>query len=206
MNPPLEVNEDQFSLQNYKSYQLQPVHVNIESPADQEQAVPPYPHSSQDDQPPAYEPPNETSNVSQPNSVDSVHGYNQKQAGLLWLACFAYGLYSLLLGSFTSDCNWDMIILGILLILWSSGIQWTQVQDKEDHLLLTWGPLRWILCGMGKEKIGYEDIKDYSITNTCFYGFGIPCCTGLKLFTTCSCGCKQDSSITCQRNISRNEC
>ena len=44
---------------------------------------------------------------------------------------------------------------------------------------------------MGKEKIKYENIKYYSITKTCAFGFGIICCTGLKLFSICSCCCGQ---------------
>eukprot|EP01084_Bolivina_argentea_P161746 281539_1 len=66
---------------------------------------------------------------------------------------------------------------------------WVQVEDKGDYLLVTYGPLRWALCGMGKEKFRYEDIKDHAITNSCAYGHGIAGCTALKLFSSCSCCC-----------------
>eukprot|EP01084_Bolivina_argentea_P004346 8270_1 len=42
---------------------------------------------------------------------------------------------------------------------------------------------------MGKEKIRYRDIHHVSVSRSCFYGFGIPCCTSIKLFNTCSCCC-----------------
>ena len=183
-NPPLQVNDVQHPYQNYQSDQ--PMNVKVVSP--EQQAPPQYSYSSQNNQPPINQP-IATNVVYPPNSVNVVNGYNKKQSGSLWIACLIYGIWLAASGSYGGDYN--SALQGILLILWSFGIHWNQVQDKGDHLLLTWGPLRWCLCGMGKEKIKYRDIKYYAITKTCFYGFGIPCCTALKLFTTCTCGCGQ---------------
>ena len=93
-----------------------------------------------------------------------------------------YGYYSM-------DGN---AIFGILLILWGISTIWVNVEDRGDHLLIRYGPCRWMLCGMGKEKIPYRSIKDYEVTQTCFYGWGIGpggICNGssVKLFNTCSC-------------------
>ena len=81
------------------------------------------------------------------------------------------------------------IIYAILLLSWAFATIWTQIEDREDHLLITYGPWRFFLCGMGKEKIPYDIITDFEITQTCSYGFGIPNCSTIKLFNTCSCCC-----------------
>lgn len=76
------------------------------------------------------------------------------------------------------------------MVLISCAQIWTQVEDKGDYLLVTYGPCRWILCGMGKEKIYYDNIHKYTETRSCMYGAGIPHCSGVKLFNTCSCCCR----------------
>jgi len=78
---------------------------------------------------------------------------------------------------------------GIVYIIIGLAIMYFQVEDKGDYLLVTSGPMRWGLCGEGKEKIKYSEIRDYEVTKTCFFGFGLPCCTSVKLFNSCTCCC-----------------
>ena len=124
-----------------------------------------------------------------PNALPAVNGYNKTQHGSLWIVLLVVGFISLCSGIFARDGGSSL--RGLLCIIWSIGIMWNNVQDKGDHLLITYGPCRWVLCGMGREKIKYSNIKDYAISRSCTYGFGIPCCSGLKLFSTCSCCCGQ---------------
>ena len=60
-----------------------------------------------------------------------------------------------------------------LFIYWAIATIYINIEDRGDHLLIRYGPCRWCICGMGKEKIPYKNIKDFQITRTCFYGFGI---------------------------------
>lgn len=78
---------------------------------------------------------------------------------------------------------------GIAYIIMGLATMYFQVEDKGDYLLVTSGPMRWGLCGEGKEKIKYADIRDYEVSKTCFFGFGMPCCTSVKLFNSCTCCC-----------------
>lgn len=78
---------------------------------------------------------------------------------------------------------------GIAYCVIGLAIMYFQVEDKGDYLLVTSGPMRCGLCGEGKEKIKYSDIRDYEVTKTCFWGFGMPCCTSVKLFNSCTCCC-----------------
>ena len=89
------------------------------------------------------------------------------------------------------------IVGGIIFLFWVFATFWIQVEDRGDHLLLTFGPCRWCLCGTGKEKIPYKNIRDYQISKSCFYGFGLPCCTSIKLFNSCSIGCCGKSGRCC---------
>eukprot|EP00483_Globobulimina_turgida_P002202 UN02204 len=74
---------------------------------------------------------------------------------------------------------------------------WIQVEDRGDHLLLTTGPCRWAVCGCGKEKIPYRNIRDFGVTQTCFYGRGIHHCSSVKLFNQCSCCCGDNRARCC---------
>eukprot|EP01084_Bolivina_argentea_P061331 112081_1 len=144
-------------------------------------------------------------------------GYRRRQCGCLWILLLLAGIsqvVNFLLPIFVDYDNMDTdtnddtnindedasnakmqrinrsnIIQGIILICWAIATIWTQIEDRGNHLLLTYGPCRWLLCGMGKEKIAYDKIRDYQISKSCFYGFGLPCCTSIKLFNTCSCCC-----------------
>ena len=159
----------------------------------------------------------------------TIVGYKMRQCGCLWILYILGGmiyinlyiiyiyiytyihiLYYLGLGllgrfieilllNYWADSN--SLIYGILLICWALATIWTQIEDRGDHLLLTYGPWRWCLCGMGKEKIPYDLITDFEITKTCSYGFGINCNT-VKLFNTCSCFCGP-SAKCCKQNTVR---
>lgn len=91
------------------------------------------------------------------------------------------------------------IIYAVLLICWAFATLWTEIEDRGDHLLLTYGPCRFFLCGMGKEKIPYDLIMDFEISQTCSYGFGINCNT-VKLFNTCSC-CSADAKLCGHKTV-----
>jgi len=83
----------------------------------------------------------------------------------------------------------DCIGYGIALFIIGMATMYIYVRDGGDHLLLETGPCRWLLCGYGVEKVRYEDIYHYSVSRSCFYGFGLPCYTSIKLFNSCSCCC-----------------
>ena len=51
-----------------------------------------------------------------------------------------------------------------------------------DHLRVEYGPLRYCLCGMGKTKIMYKDIKHWEVSRSCSYGFGVSFGMNIKLF------------------------
>ena len=102
------------------------------------------------------------------------------------------------------DCeNYPGQLLGYAIcgILWGIATMWTQIEDRGDYLLLTYGPCRWLLCGMGKEKVYYRNIRDYQISKSCFYGFGLPSCSSIKLFNTCSCCCGDNGSLCGHKTI-----
>eukprot|EP01084_Bolivina_argentea_P272703 464378_1 len=134
-----------------------------------------------------------------------MSGYTRQQCGCLWILFLIGGLLGL--GSFFSFmacadspqgiiCNRVPVYIGtdsnifycILFICWGLATIWLKIEDRGEHLLIHYGPCRWMLCGMGKEKIPYDRIRDFEVTQTCSYGFGINCNT-VKLFNTCSCCC-----------------
>ena len=92
------------------------------------------------------------------------------------------------------------VFYAILLLGWAFATIWTEIEDRGDHLLLTYGPCRFFLCGMGKEKIPYDLIMDFEITQTCSYGHGINCNT-VKLFNTCSCCCGSDAELCGHKTV-----
>ena len=67
------------------------------------------------------------------------------------------------------------IAFSVLLIFYVFASMWTEVEDCEDHLLVTYGPLRWLLCGMGKEKVRYKNVVSFEVTKTCSYGAACRC-------------------------------
>mmetsp|Transcript_13839 Transcript_13839/g.21691 ORF Transcript_13839/g.21691 Transcript_13839/m.21691 type:complete len:265 (+) Transcript_13839:20-814(+) len=152
-----------------------------------------------------------------------VIGYKHRQCGCLWIILLLSGIAGIISfassivytvgiadDDFDSDTssysysseesysytNNDSLIQAVLFICWGIATMWVQMEDRGDFVLLTYGPCRWLLCGMGKEKIYYRQIRDYQISKSCFYGFGIPCCTSIKLFNTCSCCCG-DGGVCC---------
>ena len=131
-------------------------------------------------------------------------GYTHKQTGCMWVLLltvgilqFTFSFLAILFTRYTSqqfNSYLQQMIYGIILICWGISTIYVNIEDRGDHLLLTYGPFRWCLCGMGKEKVPYKNIKDFQITRTCFYGLGIGTggiCGGssIKLFNTCSCCC-----------------
>eukprot|EP01083_Nonionella_stella_P010910 31038_1 len=124
---------------------------------------------------------------------DPIIGYRRRQTGCIGILMliggilgFLGGLTSVISGEYGNSGN---LVSGIIWIIISLSMIWIQVEDRGDYILLTTGPCRWALCGMGKEKIFYRNIKDYAVTQTCFYGFGLPHCSSIKLFNNCSCCC-----------------
>eukprot|EP00483_Globobulimina_turgida_P002381 UN02383 len=148
-------------------------------------------------------------NDEQPLNVNrtgiSMGGYKRRQCGCLWLFYIIGGLVGLggfVVTIFVSDVYVDTNILYcIILLCWGLATIWTQIEDCGDHLLITYGPCRWMLCGMGKEKIPYNLIRDFQVTQTCYYGFGLNCNT-VKLFNTCSCCCGEMGKC-CGHNVVR---
>jgi len=89
----------------------------------------------------------------------------------------------------------DCIGYGIALFLVGMATMYIYVRDGGEHLVLETGPCRWMLCGFGVEKVKYADIYHYSVSRSCFYGFGLPCYTSVKLFNSCSCCCGENGSM-----------
>jgi len=76
---------------------------------------------------------------------------------------------------------------------------WVTVEDQGDHLVVAWGPCRCFLCGAGKEKIKYSNIRSYQISKTCWFGVGL--LGAVKLFNTCSCCCGEMASLCGQQTV-----
>eukprot|EP00483_Globobulimina_turgida_P009162 UN09181 len=128
-----------------------------------------------------------------PYGSQPVIAYHKRQIGCIGILCiigglgaFLGGIGSVLAGVYDETSN---IFTGIIWITIGLAMLWIQVEDRGEYLLLTTGPCRWALCGCGKEKFYYRNIRDYAVTQTCFYGFGIHSCSSVKLFNNCSCCC-----------------
>merc|ERR1719229_831425 len=125
--------------------------------------------------------------------AEQIISYNRRQIGCIGILLLIGGILSFFGGiaavAAGSMENSQNIVQGIIMIIISLAMIWIRVEDRGDYLLSTTGPCRWALCGMGKEKIYYRNIKDYAVTQTCFYGFGIHSCSSVKLFNNCSCCC-----------------
>mmetsp|Transcript_44931 Transcript_44931/g.74443 ORF Transcript_44931/g.74443 Transcript_44931/m.74443 type:complete len:278 (+) Transcript_44931:36-869(+) len=156
------------------------------------------------------------SSYQQTNNDEEVRiGYKHRQCGCFWILLLVTGLWGIV-GMFGEvaliavewnefDTGIDMssmqssyydfgvsnnnIFMVVLLICWAMSTIWLQIEDRGQYMLVTYGPCRWMLCGMGKEKIFYHSIRDVQTSKSCFYGFGIPMCSSVKLFNTCSCCC-----------------
>eukprot|EP00483_Globobulimina_turgida_P010025 UN10044 len=133
---------------------------------------------------------------------EPIIGYRKRQVGCLGIWLFITGILiliggivALLAGSDSAQTP-SNIVRGIVFSIIALGMIWIQVEDRGDHLLLTTGPCRWALCGCGKEKIPYSNIRDYGVTQTCFYGHGVHC-SAVKLFNQCSCCCGDNISRCC---------
>eukprot|EP01083_Nonionella_stella_P086915 241640_1 len=135
----------------------------------------------------------------------SMGGYKRRQCGCLWIIFIIAGLagvasFFLFIFNVSHNTEYDLIYC-ILLICWGLATVWVQIEDRGEHLLIQYGPCRWMLCGMGKEKIPYDRIRDFEETQTCAYGFGINC-NAIKLFNTCSCCCG-DMGRCCGHSVIR---
>jgi len=107
-------------------------------------------------------------------SAGQTSGYRQRQVGMIGIICIIVGVASL------ADCvdgaiNDDLVsiingaVRSIIYCLIGLGFLWFQVEDKGDHLMVTSGPCRWLLCGWGKEKVQYSEIRDFQTTKTCLF-------------------------------------
>jgi len=129
-----------------------------------------------------------------PLTDNPIEGYKKKQCGMIWVGYLIAGLGGVanLYVAITQQ-NWTTMgeITGsVILLVYVFAAMWTNVEDCEDHLLITYGPLRWLLCGFGKEKVRYGDVLSFEVTRTCSYGAACRCdYHNIKLFNTCSCCC-----------------
>ena len=74
----------------------------------------------------------------------------------------------------------------ILYIAWGLSFLWIEVADKGDYLLVTTGPCRWLMCGWGKEKVKYSDVRDFQIVKSCWFMTPGVCCTGVRIPFYCT--------------------
>merc|ERR1712013_291865 len=124
---------------------------------------------------------------------DSVR-YKERQCGCFWVFYLIGGIIGIVtfISSMASGhyLVTNDIVGAVIILIWAAASAWTQVEDMDHYLLVTYGPVRWLLCGMGKEKVLYSRITDFSLTQTCTYGVGCNCAyPTIKLFNTCSCCC-----------------
>jgi len=121
-------------------------------------------------------------------SAGAAGQYCKRQVGLIGILLIVSGvaqLGNLATGEVNTMVN--AIVNCIVYCLMGLGMLWFQVEDKGDYLLVTSGPCRWMMCGWGKEKVKYSEIRDYETTKTCLFGEpGYPC-TGIRLMNQCSC-------------------
>jgi len=92
-----------------------------------------------------------------------------------------------------------MVGNGVTAILIALATMWITVEDRGQFLLVQWGPCRCFLCGQGKEKILYKNIRSYQLSKTCWFGMGL--FGAIKLFNTCSCCCGDMGSLFGQHTI-----
>jgi len=112
-------------------------------------------------------------------------GYHKRQIGLFGILLIISGLG--FIGQIIEG-NYGAIGNLVVYVISGLGFLYIEVQDKGDYMLVTTGPIRWFLCGWGKEKVKYSEIVDYAQVKTCWYT--IPesgCCTGVRLLNQCSC-------------------
>jgi len=115
----------------------------------------------------------------------SGSGYRKRQVGLIGIVMIIAGLANI--GNMVANQLYANIGNGVAYILMGLAFLWIEVEDKGEYLLVTSGPCRWLYCGWGKEKVKYDEIRDYEITKTCFYALPGECCLGVRLFNNCSC-------------------
>lgn len=129
-------------------------------------------------------------------------GFKDKQYGCIGLLLVIISLASIIASIvlylyIPNDTNDDytvyiavqasrMLFYGIFFLFIGLGQLYIEVEDDGDCLLVNYGPFRHCLCGFGKSKIRYRDIKDYEISRSCAYGVGV--IFGSKLFSSCSIG------------------
>jgi len=131
----------------------------------------------------------------------SSDGYSKRQVGLIGVMLIVGGVAQL--GNIYSNRDLDgdgdadgvtvasiinAAISCIVYVITGLGFLWIEVTDKGDYMLVASGPCRWAMCGWGKEKVKYSEIRDYHVAKTCWYN--VPeysCCTGVRLMNQCSC-------------------
>merc|ERR1712228_37594 len=100
---------------------------------------------------------------------------------LALIASIAYVVFGITVITFAADdFDWSYgFIYGLFCLQLGLATLYIHVRDAGDHLVHETGPCRWMLCGFGVEKVRYEDVYHYSVSRSCFYGFGLPCCTSI---------------------------
>ena len=113
-----------------------------------------------------------------PQDTSASTGYCKRQVGLLGILLIISGIGSV--GQVLMRDNYGAGVNVILYIAWGLSFLWIEVADKGDYLLVTTGPCRWLMCGWGKEKVKYSDVRDFEIVKSCWFMTPGVCCTGVK--------------------------
>jgi len=173
-----------------------------ERPTDQESAMIVQPasilpakraHSPMADQETNYAPPDSAGDEATVALTDS-NGYSKRQVGLIGIMLMILGVIRL--GSmYDPETNAISVysivsaaIASLFYVMLGLGFLWIEVSDQGDYLLVASGPCRWTLCGCGKEKVKYSEIRDFGTVKTCWYT--LPwhsCCSGVRVLNQCSC-------------------
>lgn len=112
-------------------------------------------------------------------------GYVQRQIGLLGILLIINGGASAAQAVLAG--YWGGLGQPVCYILTGIALLWIEVADKGDYLLVTSGPCRWFLCGWGKEKVQYSEIRDYEVVKSCWYTIPeMGMCTGVRILNQCS--------------------
>lgn len=146
------------------------------------------------------------------NGTPLINAYRRRQCGCQWVFLLVGGILTVLNfavylvlaiedvdGAEHMKYTQFQVGNGIASIVIALATMWITVEDRGEHLLVAWGPCRCFLCGMGKEKIKYSNIRSYQISKTCFFGMGL--LGAVKLFNTCSCCCGDMASLCGQQTI-----
>ena len=110
-------------------------------------------------------------------ATPATTGYCKRQVGLIGILLILSGIAQI--GNVVVNQNYSAIGNVVGYVIMGLGFLWIEISDKGDYLLVTTGPCRWFLCGWGKEKVKYSEIRDYGITKSCWFGVPGVCGSGV---------------------------